>query len=137
MIFPRHPRRSPAFTLLEVIVVSGLLAAVLGIAAQMLATVRRQAQAADHQAIAMRTLENGLEQLTSLPGQELEASEITSDLLSEQFRNHWPQAKLVGDVRATDQPLPAKQITLELTLSSLPRARAARLTTWTYRNPRP
>jgi prepilin-type N-terminal cleavage/methylation domain-containing protein len=135
MMHARHSRRLQAFTLLEVITVAAMLGVVLGIAAQMLASVRLQAQAAEHQAIVMRTVENCLERLTTLPWQELQTGQITSSLLPAEFRSRWPEAELAGEVAISDDPVLAKQITLSLSLSSLPRARVTRLTTWVYRNP--
>jgi len=130
-------RRARAFTLVEVIAVTAMLGVVLGLTAQVLGTVNRHAQAAQHQAIALRTLENCLERITNLPWEDLEPAAIEAARLPDDVRGRWPKAKLTGGVKLVERPLEAKQITLRLSLTGAPRSRAARLTTWVYRTPRP
>jgi prepilin-type N-terminal cleavage/methylation domain-containing protein len=129
--------RRRAFTLLEVVAVTALLGTVLGMAVQMLGVVNRHVHAAEHQAIALRTVENCLERMASLPWDELKTAAIQPALLPDDIVALWPQAKLSGEVTVLDEPLVAKRITLRLSLSEAPRARVARLTTWVYRQPRP
>jgi prepilin-type N-terminal cleavage/methylation domain-containing protein len=130
-------RRRRAFTLMEVIAVTAMLGVVLGLTAQVLGAVNRHAQAAEHQAIALRTLENCLERITNLPWEDLEPAAIEATLLPGDLRSRWPKAKLTGAVKIVEGPLEAKQITLRLSLTGASRSRAARLTTWVYRTLKP
>ena len=130
----RWPR---AFTLVEVIAVTAMLGIVLALSAQVLGAVTRYARAAEHHAVALRTLENCLEQITNLPWDELEPAAIETMSLPDDLRSCWPQAQLEGEVKLADGPLQGKQITLRLSLTGAPRSREARLTAWVYRTPRP
>lgn len=128
-------RRRRGFTFLEVIVATAMLAVLLAMVGQLIVLTKRHAVAAEQQTIALRAVENCLEQITNLPWEEINDASIASLKLSEDVHERWPQAKFTGAVTSSAEPVAAKQISLELSLSPAGRTPSARLTTWVYRRP--
>jgi prepilin-type N-terminal cleavage/methylation domain-containing protein len=129
-----HPRRG--FTFLEVVVATAMLAVLLATAGQLVVLVKRHARTAEHQATALRTAENCLEEITNRPWGEITEDAVAATLLPASIRRSWPKAALIGSVKTSSEPLEAKQVSIRLTLNPDARAPEVKLTSWVYRVPR-
>jgi hypothetical protein len=125
----------PAFTFIEVAVSAAMVAVLLVLIGQLLVLLKRHSQAAERHAIAMQTVENSLEEFTSLPWNEIDAAHLAELKLPESIVKRWPNAKLSGEVSASTEPTPAKRIVLKLTLNPELSAPPARLATWVFQTP--
>lgn len=125
----------PAFTFIEVAVSVAMVAVLLVLIGQLLVLLKRHSQSAERHAIAMQTVENSLEEFTALPWNEIDAAHLAELNLPESIMKRWPQAKLSGEVSASNDPTPAKQIVLKLTLNPELSAPTARLATWVFQTP--
>lgn len=128
-------RKRPAFTFIEVAVSAAMVAVLLALIGQLLVLVKRHSQATERHAIAMQTVENSLEEFTTLPWNEIDAAHLAELKLPESIIKRWPNAKLSGEVAASTDPTPAKRITLKLTLNPEINAPPARLATWVFQTP--
>ena len=124
-----------AFTFIEVAVSVAMVAVLLALIGQLLVLVKRHSQATERHAIAMQTVENSLEEFTTLPWNEIDAAHLAELKLPESIIKRWPNAKLSGEVAASTDPTPAKRITLKLTLNPELNAPPARLATWVFQTP--
>ena len=129
------PRRA-AFSLLEVILAAAMLAVLFSIAGQMIVNMKRQTRLAERHSLALRTIENSMEELTATPWDKIDDAAIAALPLPEAVRRRWPDATLTGSVTPSSDPVEAKRISLSLSLSPEARSRPATLTTWIYRRPR-
>lgn len=127
---------APGFTLLEVVLAATMLAVLFSIAGQLIVQLKRQTRLAEQHALALRTVENSMEELTALPWDEVDDDSIAALTLPAAVRDRWPEAALTGSVVASSDPVEAKRISLRLSLAPEARARSASLTTWIYRRPR-
>jgi hypothetical protein len=112
-----------------------MLAVLLATVGQLIVSIKRNNRALEHHAVAMRTVENCLEEICNLPWDEIDSDAVASMKLSDNLLRLWPEAKVTGNVELLTEPLQAKRLALRLSLSDNPRAKAARLTTWIYREP--
>ena len=128
-------RTRPGFTLVEVIAAAAMLAVLLVLAGQMLAQARRNSRIAEQRALALRTVENGLEELTARPWNEVTDEAISQLVLPPRLTRRWPQATLSGSVEELSDPAPAKRLSLQVQLTPTQPVLAAKLTTWIYRAP--
>ena len=128
-------RTRPGFTLVEVIAAAAMLAVLLVLAGQMLAQARRNSRIAEQRALALRTVENGLEELTARPWNEVTDEAISQLVLPPRLTRRWPQATLSGSVEEFSDPAPAKRLSLQVQLTPTQPVLAAKLTTWIYRAP--
>ena len=124
----RSPSRNRRGSLLiEICASAALLATLLTLTATALVKLRQHvAQTADD-AHAMLQLENSLEQITAQPWEAI----ADDGELAAALQNEFNGAQLRVEVVESDDPLPAKQVTL-----SLLRSRPLRLTTWVHRQAR-
>ena len=123
------------FTFIEVIAAAAMLAVLFTLAGQMLVQARRHSRVAEQRALALRTVENGLEELTARPWDEINDGAIAKLALSQPLARQWPQAKFSGSVEELADPAPAKRLSLQLALTPNQPALSAKLTTWIYRTP--
>jgi prepilin-type N-terminal cleavage/methylation domain-containing protein len=121
------------FTFVEVIAAAAMLAILLALAGQILVQARRNSRIAEHRALALRTVENGLEELTARPWNEIDDDAVTQLALPQPLARRWPQAKFSGSVEELADPAPSKRLSLRLDLTSNQPALAAKLTTWIFR----
>jgi len=128
-------RRRRGFTFLEVVVATAMLAVLLATAGQLVVLVNRHARTAEHQATALRTAENCLEEITNRPWDEINEDSVAAIGLPANIRQSWPKAALTGTVKTSSEPLEAKQVSIRLTLNPDARAPQVKLTAWVYRVP--
>ena len=128
----RHARYG-GFTFLEVVIATAMLSVLLATVGQLVVLVKRNARAAEHHAIALRSVENCLEEITNLPWDEIDDVAISTVQLSDEAQRRWPRAKLAGSVSSSSEPVEAKKISLRLSPNPDVRAPSVALTTWVYR----
>ncbi len=128
-------RRMRGFTILELVVASAMLALLLSLIAQTFGAVERHMRRTEHRAQAMRTLENLMEELLAEPWNRIDAERIAALPLPDDLFHRWPAAKLVGDVDASTDPVPAKRIALTLQTDPGARERPVTLTAWIFQAP--
>ncbi|MBA3480388.1 MAG: type II secretion system protein [Pirellulales bacterium] len=126
----------PGFTFLEVILAAAMLAVLFAITGQLIVNMKRQTRLAERHSLALRTIENSMEELTAMPWDKLDDATIAALELPAAVRDRWPDAALAGSVTASSDPVEAKRISLTLSLSPEARTRPASLTTWIFRRPR-
>lgn len=131
----RRNNRRPGFTFAEVLVAVALLAVLLSLAGQMLVQARRNSRIAELRALALRTVENCLEEFTAQSWDRVNDDAIAKLTLPESLSRRWPNAKLSGEVEDQTEPAQAKRISLQLQLTPNQPALAAKLTTWIFRAP--
>jgi type II secretory pathway pseudopilin PulG len=134
-----HPLGLPkrqAFTFLEVLLAAAMIAVLCSVAGQLMVNMKRQTRLTEQQALALRTIDNSMEQLTALPWEEINDDAIAALQLPAAVQDRWPSAALTGKLTTSTDPVEAKRISLSLTLAPDARARPASLTTWIYRRPR-
>ena len=132
---PCRRSRRPGFTFAEVLIAVALLAVLLSLAGQMLLQARRNSRIAEQRALALRTVENCLEELTAQPWDQVNDDAIAKLQLSESLSRRWPNAKVSGVVEEQSEPTQAKRVSLQLKLTPNQPALAAKLTTWIFRAP--
>jgi prepilin-type N-terminal cleavage/methylation domain-containing protein len=123
------------FTFIEVIAAAAMLAALFALASQMLVQAQRHSRVVEQRALALRTVENGLEELTARPWDEINNGAITRLALPQPLARQWPQARFSGSVEELADPAPTKRLSLQLALTPNQPALSAKLTTWIYRAP--
>jgi prepilin-type N-terminal cleavage/methylation domain-containing protein len=123
------------FTFVEVIVAAAMLAVLLSLAGQMLVQARRHSRIAEQRGLALRTVENALEELTAKPWDEINDAALAQLAVPASLARRWPQAAFTGAVAESDQPVASKRLTLQLQLAPSQPALSAKLTTWIYRTP--
>lgn len=134
-----HPLGLPqrqAFTFLEVLLAAAMIAVLFSIAGQLIVSMKRQTRLVEQQALALRIVENALEELTAKPWDEVNDAAIASLKLPAAVRDRWPGATLTGRIVPSTDPVEAKQVSLSLALPPDARRHPATLTTWIYRRPR-
>lgn len=124
------------FTLLEVILAAAMLAVLFAIVGQLIVNMKRQTGLAERHALALRTTENAMEEVTALPWDKIDDRTVLALPLPDAVRQRWPDAEFSGSVTASSDPVEAKRILLNLSLAPESRIRPATLTTWIYRKPR-
>jgi type II secretory pathway pseudopilin PulG len=125
-----------AFTVLEITVCAAMLAVLLSVLAATLGAVRQHARRLDERAVAMRTLENLMEAATVGPWESIDDERVGSLALPAAMQTRWPRAQLTARVVATDDPAPAKRVTLSLAIADQnARRQPLTLTTWIYQSP--
>ena len=124
------------FTFLEVLLAAAMLAVLFSVVGQLIVNMKRQTRLVEHQALALITIENSMENLTALPWDEIDDATIATLPLPAGVLDRWPDAKLTGSVTSSSDPVEAKRIALSLSLSPESRTRPTSLTTWIYRRPR-
>jgi prepilin-type N-terminal cleavage/methylation domain-containing protein len=124
--------RRRGFTFVEVLIAAAMLAVLLGFAGQLLVQARRNARMVDQRALALRTVENALEELSARPWREIDEASIKQFPLPSSLVRRWPQAKFTGAVVEEREPERGKRLSVELRLSPNQPALAAKLTAWVY-----
>src|SRR5262249_21620480 len=128
-------RRRCGFTLVEVAVCASMLVMLFTMVGEMIVQMRRHARANEEQAALLRTVENALEELTARPWGEIDEAAIAAIKLSDEAERRWPVARLTGQVRNSNDPAPAKRVTLSLSTGSASMASSLKLTTWVFQTP--
>jgi type II secretory pathway pseudopilin PulG len=128
--------RSPhGFTILEIAVAAGMLAALLGVIAQTLVVVERSSRRTERRAVAMRALENLLEEATVGAWDDVDEGRIDALQLPDDLRRRWPAAQLTSEVVESLGPVAAKRVTLRLQMSPTERELPVTFTTWIFKAP--
>ena len=83
--------------------------------------------------LALRTLENLLEEVTQAEWDDID-ERIAALKLPAGLLRSWPDARLSGDVREQNEPVPGKRITLSLQPRIAVRERVLTITTWIFRS---
>ena len=137
-ILPLHiAGRRAGTTVLEMLVATVLLAALLSITAKALVAVQRQARSIDRRAAATIALENALEEMLARPWSEVNDAAIGDVQMPPSLLESHPQAALTGTVETEDEPVLSKRISLKLTWGPAAEVRPLSLTTWIYRQEQP
>lgn len=121
--------------LLELIMSTALLAALLIIVSQVIVRLQTQSKLVDQHFVAQQTLQNLLEELTTSDWQDLNTASISELKVPVWVQSKLPEAKLTGDVASEAEPVVAKRITLNIVWLDATRTtrRPLSLTTWVYR----
>jgi prepilin-type N-terminal cleavage/methylation domain-containing protein len=123
------------FTIMEVVAASAMLAVLMAVIGQLVVQTKRHAGVAERRDYSLMAIENAMEELTSRDWDAVSDEAIAAYELPAGLTRRWPAAKLAGNAEEQSEPIEAKRITLELTLSDENRGRPHSLTTWIYRTP--
>lgn len=125
--------------LLELFVSIFLLATLLVLINQSLVMLHHQARLANRRFIAQQVLENLMEESLLIPWQSLSTATVQELDLPPFALEKLPGCQLEAEVRDSQEPIPAKQITFRLNWPARnnPRQKPVALTTWTYQEPQP
>jgi prepilin-type N-terminal cleavage/methylation domain-containing protein len=122
------------FNLMEMLVATVVMTALLVVLAQFLAAVTQQRRMAARRLLAVEEAANAMEQVAALTPGELTPENLQNVRLSAQGRRSLPQARLT--VFVTDEPGPpsGKRIAVELTWQNRAgqTGQPIRLTAWKY-----
>lgn len=119
--------------MVEVAVASAMAAVLLVLVGQLLVSLRQNARRTEDRLLMLESVDNALEQFTAAPWSSIDQQQIAALNLPETVRRRWPQAALTGEVKASTDPVEAKQVTLRLSLGEDTLAPPVSLTTWVYR----
>jgi prepilin-type N-terminal cleavage/methylation domain-containing protein len=129
----RRDRGRHGFTFMEIIVSTALLATLLALIGRSTVAAEHGWRRIEQRAIALRSVENLLEEAVAAPWEEITDAELTKLALPPALVERWPRATIAASVTELDDPVPAKRVTLRLTTGQGPRERPMTLTTWVYR----
>jgi len=120
--------------LLETTVAMVILLVAMIAVAQTVATVAMQRRIAEQRALATQEAANLMERIYSLPWGEATEEKISELQLSETCRQRLPDARLGVVVESTDDPVPGREIRIEIDWRDRAGKRGApiRLTAWKY-----
>lgn len=128
-----YRERRFGITLVETVIASAMLAVLLSLAGQALVQLRRHARAMDDRAATLAAVENALEELAAQPWDAIDDDAIAGLRPSPSLSSRWPRAEFQGSVTTTDDPAPAKRVTLTFSTGAAAPGRPITLTTWVYR----
>jgi hypothetical protein len=120
--------------LLEIAVATAMLIVLLATSVKLIAVLAGQQRAAERRALALRTLDNLVEQFENLPWDEATAEAAQRLTLPESVTSFLPSAAVQAAVFEEPAPVPARRVTIELTwipAGGRPPS-TARLTTWVF-----
>lgn len=127
----RRARRG--IVILETVVASALLVALVAVSLQMLSTAAAQRRAVDGRAIALAEAANVAEQISTLPFDEITTDALAAIQLSAAAKRSLSQGELKLDVEPLNSPPQGKRVSIEITWKGSPRIESpVRLTIWTY-----
>jgi type II secretory pathway pseudopilin PulG len=123
-----------AMSLLELTVAAALLAALMTVSVQMIRALGSQQRSVERRALAIRTVQALVEQISNTPWEELTTESVERIEIPSMVTGHLPNPKLTIAVDDEQDPVAAKRVTVELQWSgpSGQPAGPARLTTWVF-----
>jgi Tfp pilus assembly protein PilV len=123
------------FTIPEVLVACLLFGTIIFVSARMTHVTAQQRRATDRHACALWEAANQMEQLTAARWDDLTEERLAERPLSAAAVEQLPEGELVIDVAEIDEPLPARQISLQVRYRGLQGERIApvKLTAWVYK----
>lgn len=134
-VFASNRRGARGFTILEFVAAAAMLAVLTTLVGQLVVQTKRQSAVAERRDSALLVIENAMEELTAMDWDAVTDEAIAGYELPARLKKRWKAAKLTGTVEVQTEPLEAKRIALQLTLTDEARERPVLLTTWIYRNP--
>lgn len=123
-----------AMSLLEIIIATALLAALMTVSVQMIRALGGQQRSVEQRALAVRTVQALVEQISNTPWEGLTADSVNQVAAPEVVNDHLPNPKLMIRLDVEQEPIAAKRVTVELQWSG-PKGEPiapARLTTWVF-----
>jgi hypothetical protein len=121
-------------SLLEITIAAALLAALMTVSVQMIRALGSQQRSVERRALAIRTVQALVEQISNTPWEELTTASVERIEIPSMVSGHLPNPVLTIAVNEERDLVAAKRVTIELQWSgpSGQPAGPARLTTWVF-----
>jgi hypothetical protein len=121
-------------SLLEITIAAALLAALMTVSVQMIRALGGQQRSVERRALAIRTVQALVEQISNTPWEELSNESVEQLEIPSMVTGHLPNATLTIALDEEREPVAAKRVTVELQWNGPggQPAGPARLTTWVF-----
>jgi len=134
MGFPSNKSATRAFTLLEIVAASAMLAVLLTSCVQMLRAISIHQRASDRRLVAMEAVQAMADEAANIPWNQLTADSAKKINVPKPLAGYLPGAKLSISLDNENTPAAAKRIHIELTWNGPDGQPVApvQLTTWAF-----
>ena len=134
MGFPSNKSATRAFTLLEIVAASAMLAVLLTSCVQMLRAISIHQRASDRRLVAMEAVQAVADEAANIPWDQLTADSAKKINVPKPLAGYLPGAKLSISLDNENTPAAAKRIHIELTWNGPDGQPVApvQLTTWAF-----